>query len=39
MLVGELMGHQLVVRATGGAALGLPIVKPEPHHRCVVFLT
>lgn len=38
-LVGELVGHQLVVGATGRAALGLALVKPEPDHRRVVFLT
>ena len=38
-LVGDLRVHQLVVGTTGRAALGLPIMNPEPHHRCVVFFT
>ena len=38
-LVGELMGHQFVVGTAGRAALGLALMKPEPNHRCVVFLT
>lgn len=38
-LVGELVGHQFVVGATGWAALGLTLMKPEPNHGCVVFFT
>lgn len=37
--MGELVGHQLVMGATGRAALGLALVKPEPDHGRVVFLT
>ena len=35
-LVGQLVGHQLVVGSAGRAALGLPLVEPEPHHGRVV---
>lgn len=38
-LMGELVGHQLVVGTTGWAALGLALMKPEPDHGRVVFLT
>lgn len=38
-LVGQLMWHQFIVGATGGAALGLAFVKPEPNHCRVVLLT
>lgn len=33
------MWHQFVVGATGWAALGLALMKPEPHHGGVVFFT
>jgi len=38
-LVGELVGHQLVVVPTGRAALGLALMEPEPDHGRVVFFT
>ena len=38
-LVGQLVGHQLVVGPAGWAALGLPLVEPEPHHGRVVLFT
>lgn len=37
--VGQLMGDQFVVGTTGGAALGLALVQPEPNHVAVVLLT
>lgn len=38
-LMGDFMWHQFVVGATGWAALGLALMKPEPHHSSVVFFT
>lgn len=37
--MGYFVWHQFVVGATGWAALGLALVKPEPNHSGVVFFT
>lgn len=37
--MGYFVWHQLVVGATGWAALGLALVKPEPNHSGVIFFT
>ena len=37
--MGQLVVDQLIVGTTGRTALGISLVKPEPHNRCVVFLT
>lgn len=37
--VGQFMVDQLVVGTTGRTALGVSLVKPEPHDSSVVFLT
>lgn len=37
--MGYFVWHQFVVGATGWAALGLALMKPEPHHSGVVFFT
>lgn len=37
--VGQLVGDEFVVGTTGGAALGLALVQPEPNHVAVVLLT
>lgn len=37
--MGDFVWHQFVVGATGWAALGLALMKPEPHHSGVVFFT
>lgn len=36
--MGQLMVDQLIVRTTGRAALGISLMKPEPHNGSVVFL-
>lgn len=37
--VGQLVMDKLIVGTTGRTALGLSLMKPEPHNSSVVFLT
>lgn len=37
--MGQLMVDQLIMGTTGRTALGISLMKPEPHNSSVVFLT